>query len=112
MRIDSMESEVSISVGTDTVEPITLSARVDDIIQSSTTLSVFDTARVVISREGVSRVASDPQKVVLRVEGTDKKPIVGFNSVAHLSLPVGAGMFSPSIVTLRDGISEVFEYIP
>jgi hypothetical protein len=112
MRIDSMESEISISVGTDAVEPLTISATVDNTIQSSTTLSVFDTARVVISREGVSRVASDPQKVVLRVEGSDKKPIVGFNSVAHLSLPAGAGSFSPSVITLRDGISDVFEYIP
>lgn len=48
----------------------------------------------------------------LRVTDIEGNPVVGFNSVATLDFPEGAGYIDKSILYIRDGISENFSYFP
>lgn len=50
----------------------------------------------------------------MRIEIQDDKgaKISGFSSVGTLKLPQGAGTFSRETITITDGVSENFDYIP
>lgn len=58
MRIDSMDPEVSITVSTDTLDPVNIAVSVDNTISASSRLTVFDSARVILSHVGVAHVGS------------------------------------------------------
>lgn len=51
MTLDIMESDVPIIVGSDTVGTLTLKTKIDNILTSEMNLTVYDSARIVLTRD-------------------------------------------------------------
>lgn len=112
MHIDAIESELSFTVGSDVGWTMRLSATVEDNINTSIDLRVFETARVILSRTWTPEVGGADIPVTVRVEDAEGRPLEGFRSVLNLTTGVGGGTFAPEVVMIDNGISSPLTYTP
>lgn len=113
LHIDAMDADIPLLVGSDTPGNLKIQAKIDDTILTETELRVFDTVRVELIQWSVPRIGGWTLSwMSLRVTDIEGNPVVGFNSVATLDFPEGAGYIDKSILYIRDGISENFSYFP
>ena len=102
LHIDAIESEIPLTVGSDIAGDIAITAQVDNTITTNLTLTTFESARVIISRTGTPQVGGSSIPVTVRIVGVDNLPITGLRSVLSLSLPSGAGIFTPLVASIEN----------
>jgi hypothetical protein len=107
MHMSSMDAKIPLILGADTAGTLDISIMVDGGLKT-----VFDQARMILSIPNSLRVGDAPQTLSFRILDEKNAPLKGFASVASLSLPDGAGGFDPTVILIKDGISESFSYIP
>ena len=107
-----MDDQVPLTLGSIETGTMTLKIVADGTISSTSSFSVFDQARLIVSTPTIPQVGDAPVTMALRLVDSNNVVLKGFNSVATLTLPNGAGTFGSDIIRIRDGISEPFTYIP
>jgi hypothetical protein len=112
INMDIIESQIPILIGADSPGILSMKATVDDTIKGSKDITIFDTARIVLKRDSAPKVWGQPTPVHIEIQDPAGKPIGWLSSVASWKLPDGAGKFSKETITITDGISENFEYLP
>lgn len=112
MTLDIMEAQIPIVVGSDTPGTLSIQATIDTTLKSTTDITVYDTARIVLMRDQNPRVGGGRVPTKIEVQDGAGKRITGLSSVTAWILPAGAGSFSKQTIAITDGVSEAFDYIP
>lgn len=82
-------------------------------IQAEESLRVFGEARIVLRWDNEQmQVGKQEQQGRVMIQDAAGNPLRGFESIATLSVPAGAGRVYPDVVKIKNGISESFTYIP
>jgi hypothetical protein len=112
MHIDATEPTIPLLFGADESGEMQVKITSDWSVRAEGKLSVLSSARLILSRVNTPIVWSDPIPMTLRLVDRDGNILVGFNSVAFLSIPSNAWYFNTDKISIRDGKSEGFLFTP
>ncbi len=112
IRMDVIESQIPIIIGSDIWWTLKLQAVVDGAIWSNQELTIHNTARIAIMRASNPQVWGQSIPVHIEIQDINNQPILWLSSVASWKFPDGAWWFSKETITITDWKSETFDYIP
>lgn len=113
MTMDIMTAQIPIIVGSDSPGALTVTATVDNNLASGNmSIPVYNTASIVLKPDAVPKVGSNPITAHIEVQDETNHRIAGLSTIATWKFPDNAGSFSKEVITITDGVSETFDYIP
>ena len=112
MTLDIMEAQIPMVIGSDEPGTLHIQATIDTTLTSTTDITVYPSARIVLMRDQNPQVGGVRVPTHIEVQDASGTRITGLSSVASWTLPAGAGSFSKQTISITDGVSESFDYIP
>jgi hypothetical protein len=113
MKIDSMDADIPLLVGSKTTGTISLTAKVWGVSSLPLTIPVLDDIKLKMIPPTASplQVWWLPVKIRLEVQDVSNVRISGFNSVASIDIPQGVGTTDMTLIDIKDG-SGSFVFTP
>lgn len=111
-HVDLLEPNFTVRVAGVDTGYVTIRSFVDGKDVGTTKIQVIPYASLRIIRNSEPTVDDALSSMMLKIVDQGGRTLTGFNSVATLELPDGAGVFNTRTITIRDGISDPFGYIP